>query len=69
MTGPIYFPSSPPLAFTRCRLQKRIMAIAAASVPSWYSDMKVGRDTPAPDLIYRSIRCICFSGCPFPLQH
>eukprot|EP00956_Cyclotella_meneghiniana_P018832 scaffold31709_cov41-Cyclotella_meneghiniana.AAC.22 len=32
------------------------MAIAAASVPSCYSDTKVGRDTPAPDLIYRSIR-------------
>eukprot|EP00956_Cyclotella_meneghiniana_P034610 scaffold106731_cov56-Cyclotella_meneghiniana.AAC.1 len=36
MTGPIYFPSSPPLAFSRCRLQKQTMAIAAASylIPS-----------------------------------
>ena len=30
----IYFSSSPPLAFTRCRLQKRTLAIAASSVPS-----------------------------------
>eukprot|EP00956_Cyclotella_meneghiniana_P037443 scaffold138872_cov43-Cyclotella_meneghiniana.AAC.1 len=68
MTGPIYFPSSPPLAFTRCRLQKRTMAIAAASVHSWYSGVIVGTGTPAPDLIYRSIRRVCFSACLFPLQ-
>eukprot|EP00956_Cyclotella_meneghiniana_P018985 scaffold32155_cov51-Cyclotella_meneghiniana.AAC.2 len=61
MTGPIYFPSSPPLAFTRCRLQKRTMAIAAASVPSWYSGVIVGTVTPAIDLLYSSIRRIFFS--------
>eukprot|EP00956_Cyclotella_meneghiniana_P036483 scaffold126207_cov61-Cyclotella_meneghiniana.AAC.2 len=61
MTGPIYFSLSPPLAFTRFRPQKRTMAIAAASVPSWYSGAIVGIVTPANDLFYRPIRCICFS--------
>eukprot|EP00956_Cyclotella_meneghiniana_P005996 scaffold7806_cov35-Cyclotella_meneghiniana.AAC.4 len=31
------------------------MAIVAASVPSWYSDMKVGRDTPTHLLQWMSI--------------
>ena len=46
------------------------MTVAAASVPSWswYSNTKVGRDTPILDLLDRPIRRICFSGCPFPLQ-
>ena len=52
-----------------CLCKKRTMAASAASVPSWYSDTKVGRDTPLLDLFDRPIRRICFSGCPLPLQH